>query len=47
MCLDAHLYFQTPGGQVFRLVGSNEDLSLYEGVTFINTWIVLVSIVDA
>jgi catechol 2,3-dioxygenase-like lactoylglutathione lyase family enzyme len=28
---DAHLYFQAPGGQVFRLVGINEDLSLYEG----------------
>jgi catechol 2,3-dioxygenase-like lactoylglutathione lyase family enzyme len=27
---DAHLYFQAPGGQVFRLVGINEDLSLYE-----------------
>jgi len=22
---DAHLYFQAPGGQVFRLVGINED----------------------
>jgi catechol 2,3-dioxygenase-like lactoylglutathione lyase family enzyme len=28
---DSHLYFQAPGGQVFRLVGSNEDLSKYEG----------------
>jgi hypothetical protein len=28
---DAHLYFQAPGGQVFRLVGINEDLSMYEG----------------
>jgi len=28
---DLHLYFQAPGGQVFRLVGINEDLSLYEG----------------
>jgi len=27
---DAHLYFQAPGGQVFKLVGINEDLSLYE-----------------
>jgi hypothetical protein len=27
---DAHLYFQAPGGQVFRPVGINEDLSLYE-----------------
>ena len=27
---DAHLYFQAPGGQVFRLVGTDEDLSLYE-----------------
>lgn len=26
-----HLYFQSPGGQVFRLVGVNEDLSKYEG----------------
>ena len=25
-----HLYFQAPGGQVFRLVGIDEDLSLYE-----------------
>jgi len=29
---DPHLYFQAPGGQVFRLVGINEDLSTYEGV---------------
>jgi catechol 2,3-dioxygenase-like lactoylglutathione lyase family enzyme len=28
---DPHLYFQAPGGQVFRLVGLNEDLSKYEG----------------
>jgi len=28
---DVHLYFQAPGGQVFRLVGINEDLSIYEG----------------
>ncbi|TMR91575.1 VOC family protein [Nonomuraea basaltis] len=28
---DPHLYFQAPGGQVFRLVGTNEDLSTYEG----------------
>jgi catechol 2,3-dioxygenase-like lactoylglutathione lyase family enzyme len=28
---DPHLYFQAPGGQIFRLVGSNEDLSKYEG----------------
>ena len=28
---DPHLYFQAPGGQVFRLVGSDEDLSKYEG----------------
>ncbi len=28
---DAHLYFQAPGGQVFRLVGTQEDLSEYEG----------------
>lgn len=28
---DAHLYFQAPGGQVFRLVGIDEDLSHYEG----------------
>lgn len=27
---DVHLYFQAPGGQVFRLVGINEDLSKYE-----------------
>ncbi|MGH7649141.1 MAG: hypothetical protein ACREND_13575, partial [Gemmatimonadaceae bacterium] len=27
---DAHLYFQAPGGQVFRLVGIHEDLSVYE-----------------
>lgn len=27
---DPHLYFQAPGGQVFKLVGINEDLSLYE-----------------
>jgi catechol 2,3-dioxygenase-like lactoylglutathione lyase family enzyme len=28
---DSHLYFQAPGGQVWRLVGANEDLSKYEG----------------
>ena len=28
---DPHLYFQAPGGQVFRLVGITEDLSKYEG----------------
>ena len=28
---DPHLYFQTPGGQVLRLVGTDEDLSFYEG----------------
>ena len=27
---DPHLYFQAPGGQVFRLVGINEDLAVYE-----------------
>jgi len=27
---DPHLYFQAPGGQVFRLVGINEDLTVYE-----------------
>ncbi|EFH82806.1 VOC family protein [Ktedonobacter racemifer] len=31
---DPHLYFQAPGGQVFRLVGINEDLSKYER----NSW---------
>jgi len=30
---DPHLYFQAPGGQVFRLVGINEDLSVYEEST--------------
>jgi len=28
---DPHLYFQAPGGQVWRLVGMDEDLSKYEG----------------
>jgi catechol 2,3-dioxygenase-like lactoylglutathione lyase family enzyme len=28
---DPHLYFQAPGGQVFRIVGIDEDLSPYEG----------------
>ena len=28
---DPHLYFQAPGGQVFRLAGTGEDLSRYEG----------------
>lgn len=27
---DPHLYFQAPGGQVWRLVGIDEDLSQYE-----------------
>lgn len=27
---DPHLYFQAPGGQVFRLVGIDEDLRAYE-----------------
>lgn len=30
---DPHLYFQAPGGQVFRLVGIDEDLSKYEDST--------------
>jgi catechol 2,3-dioxygenase-like lactoylglutathione lyase family enzyme len=30
---DPHLYFQAPGGQVFRLVGVDEDLSVYEEST--------------
>ena len=28
---DRHFYFQLPGGQCMRLVGTDEDLSLYEG----------------
>jgi hypothetical protein len=28
---DPHLYFQAPGGQPFRLVAIDEDLSMYEG----------------
>lgn len=28
---DPHLYFQAPGGQCMRLVGTDEDLSFYEG----------------
>ncbi|MFD2872034.1 VOC family protein [Mucilaginibacter ximonensis] len=28
---DPHLYFQAPGGQVWRLVGTDEDMSFYEG----------------
>ena len=31
---DPHLYFQAPGGQVFRLVGIDEDLSKYERDTY-------------
>jgi hypothetical protein len=27
---DPHFYFQAPGGQVFKLVGIEEDLSVYE-----------------
>ncbi len=27
---DEHLYFQAPGGQVFRIVGIDEDLTQYE-----------------
>lgn len=27
---DPHLYFQAPGGQVFRLAGISEDLTKYE-----------------
>jgi hypothetical protein len=30
---DPHLYFQAPGGQVFRVVGLREDLSVYERST--------------
>ena len=30
---DPHLYFQAPGGQVFRLVGTGEDLAKYEGTS--------------
>jgi hypothetical protein len=29
---DPHFYFQAPGGQCFKLVGNDEDLSIYEGV---------------
>lgn len=29
---DPHLYFQAPGGQCLRLVGTDEDMSFYEGV---------------
>jgi len=29
---DPHLYFQAPGGQVWRLVGTDEDMSFYEGL---------------
>ena len=28
---DPHFYFQAPGGQCWRLVGINENLSFYEG----------------
>jgi len=28
---DPQLYFQAPGGQCWRLVGINEDMSFYEG----------------
>jgi hypothetical protein len=28
---DPHLYFQAPGGQCFKLVATDEDLSIYEG----------------
>lgn len=28
---DSHFYFQAPGGQCFKLVGIDEDLSNYEG----------------
>lgn len=27
---DPHFYFQAPGGQAFKIVGIEEDLSLYE-----------------
>jgi catechol 2,3-dioxygenase-like lactoylglutathione lyase family enzyme len=30
---DPHLYFQAPGGQCVRLVGTDEDLSFYEGAS--------------
>ena len=30
---DPHLYFQAPGGQAFRLVGIDEDLTYYEGTS--------------
>jgi hypothetical protein len=30
---DPHLYFQAPGGQVFKLVGIDEDLTVYEEST--------------
>jgi catechol 2,3-dioxygenase-like lactoylglutathione lyase family enzyme len=30
---DPHLYFQAPGGQPFRLVAIDEDLSNYEGTS--------------
>jgi hypothetical protein len=30
---DPHLYFQAPGGQASRLVGTDQDMSRYEGTT--------------
>ena len=30
---DPHLYFQAPGGQAFRLISTDEDMSKYEGTT--------------
>ena len=35
---DPHLYFQAPGGQCLRLVGLDEDLSIYEGLEKDRTW---------
>ena len=29
---DPHLYFQAPGGQCWRLVGTRENLAFYEGM---------------
>jgi hypothetical protein len=47
---DPHLYFQAPGGQVFKLVGINEDLSACEDsffieACFIEVWIIRIDII--
>jgi hypothetical protein len=42
--LDPHFYFQAPGGQVFKLVRINEDISADEDSSSSKAWIIRIDI---